>query len=274
MRKPCDQTISCNARTSNVVLRVSLVSLNSVPMPTLEQRLATRAHGVASPVMYQRWSQLLFLHWKWDADELQKRLPPGLFIDTFQGEAWLGIVPFFMERIRPRFLPPVPWISWFLELNVRTYVHDEKGTPGVWFFSLDCNHPVAVRIARAGFGLPYFDARMSAPIGDDGIRYECARRGQAQSARFQYQLANDAHVAEPGSLEFFLAERYTLFASTPRGLRLGRVQHVPYPLATATVTAFDPAPIIWDGLGIPAGAPDHIIGSPGVDVRIGALERL
>lgn len=248
--------------------------MNLRPMPSLDQRLATRAHGVASPVMYQRWSQLLFLHWKWDADELQKRLPPGLFIDTFQGEAWLGIVPFFMERIRPRFLPCLPWISWFLELNVRTYVHDEKGTPGVWFFSLDCNQPLAVRIARAGFGLPYFDARMSARRMGEGIQYDCQRRGQELRARFQYQLAGETHIAEPGSLEFFLAERYTLFANTPRGLRLGRVQHVPYPLAAATVREFDPAPIAWDGLELPRGAPDHVIGSPGVDVRIGALERL
>lgn len=240
--------------------------------PTLDQRLAARDHGIAWPVMFQRWSELLFLHWRWDADELQKRLPPGLFIDTYQGDAWLGVVPFFMDRIRPRFLPPVPWLSWFLELNVRTYVHDEHGTPGVWFFSLDCNQPIAVRIARAGFGLPYFDASMTATRHHGDVRYTCRRSDQRQPASFACTLGDTSHHAEPGSLEFFLAERYILFAQTQRGLRLGRVQHVPYPLCETKVTAFDPAPIKWDGITAPDRPPDHIIGSRGVDVRIGTLE--
>jgi uncharacterized protein len=84
----------------------------------------------------QRWSDLLFLHWRVSAAAVQATLPAGLFVDTYHDQAYVGIVPFFMERVRPVYLPPVPWLSWFLELNVRTYVRDASGTPGVWFYSL------------------------------------------------------------------------------------------------------------------------------------------
>jgi hypothetical protein len=131
-------------------------------IPTLNQRLAHRDKPSAFPVMRQRWSRLLFLHWPMEPDVIQATLPPGLTVDTFDGRAWIGVVPFFMERIRPVFCPPVPGISWFLELNVRTYVHNEQGNSGVWFYSLDCNQPLAVEIARRLFHLPYQHAEMKA----------------------------------------------------------------------------------------------------------------
>ncbi len=106
------------------------------------------------PVMKQRWDRLLFLHWQADGDELQKRLPPGLKIDLFKGKAYIGVVPFLMRKIRPVYSPWVPWLSNFLELNVRTYVVDENGTPGVWFFSLDTDRWIARTVARRFFQLP------------------------------------------------------------------------------------------------------------------------
>jgi uncharacterized protein YqjF (DUF2071 family) len=241
--------------------------------PSLEQRLAARTRGITAPAMYQRWSDLLFLHWRWDAEDLRRRLPKGLHLDTHDGSAWLGVVPFFMDRIRPRFLPAVPWLSWFLELNVRTYVHDDQGRPGVWFFSLDCNQPLAVKLARTFFHLPYFDARMRAVRDRDGrIRYECRRRGEGVAETFDYHLQSEAQPAEAGSLEFFLVERYLLFANSPRGLRAGYVHHAPYPLCAANVGSYDTAPLVWNGFTGPGRAPDHVIGSRGVDVRIGRLE--
>ena len=196
--------------------------------PTLEQRLATRALGIKSPVMYQRWSDLLFLHWRWDAADLASRLPAGINVDTFDGSAWLGIVPFFMQRIRPRFLPPVPGISWFLELNVRTYVYDSNGTSGVWFFSLDCNQRLAVQLARKLFHLPYYFARMSAIRSEkETIEYNCCRLRQENPATINYRIEGEPHRAEPGTLEFFLAERYVLFSESPSGLHLGQVEHEP-----------------------------------------------
>ena len=122
--------------------------------------------------MRQCWSGLLFLHWPVDPAMIQSRLPDGLFVDTYDNKAWLGVVPFFMDRVRPVMLPPVPGLSWFLELNVRTYVHDAQGRPGVWFFSLDCNQPLAVEIARRFFHLPYEHAAMKAARRGDQSKPE------------------------------------------------------------------------------------------------------
>lgn len=218
--------------------------------------------------MHQRWEQLLFLHWRWDVTEIQRRLPPGLFVDTFQSDAWLAIVPFYMRGIRPRFVPSVPGISNFLELNVRTYVHDERGRPGVWFYSLDCNQPLAVWTARTFFHLPYHHARMKAAAKDGWIDYDCHRHGKTDGARFRYSVAAQSKTAEPGSLEFFLAERYLLFSQTSRGLRCGQVHHSPYPLAEAKVENWSFEPLLQAGFTNPGRPPDHIIGSPGVDVLV------
>ncbi|MBL9131990.1 MAG: DUF2071 domain-containing protein [Verrucomicrobiaceae bacterium] len=233
--------------------------------------LAARERPDRPHVMHQRWERLAFLHWRWDAADIQRTLPPGLTVDTFQGDAWLAIVPFYMRGIRPRFCPSVPGISDFLELNVRTYVRDERGRHGVWFYSLDCNQPLAVWTARTFFHLPYQHARMSAPIADGWIDYQCHRRGEASPSRIRYQVANNPQPAEPGSLAFFLAERYLLFSKTPRGIRCGQVHHTPYPLADVSLDAWDANPLLQAGFEDPKRPPDHLIGSPGVDVRVYAL---
>lgn len=242
--------------------------------PTLDQRLAVRAAGVAPVVMHQRWSELLFLHWRWDAMDLQQLLPQGLHVDTHEGQAWLGLVPFFMDRIRPRFLPAVPWVSWFRELNVRTYVHDDQGRPGVWFFSLDCDQPLAVRVAQSLFRLPYFDAAMKAKRAEGKVDFECRRSKASETSRFVYDLGAELPRPEPGSLEFWLVERYLLFANTGAGLRLGRVTHEPYALTEVTLREWDALPLSWDGFVMPTRPPDHVAGSRGVEVRVGPLERL
>ena len=236
--------------------------------PTTQSLLALRECPARQHVMYQRWEQLLFLHWRWDAAEIQRTLPPGLFVDAFQDSAWLAIVPFFMRGIRPRFCPPVPGISDFLELNVRTYVHDEQGHHGVWFYSLDCDQPLAVWTARTFFHLPYQHARMSASLEGDLVNYSCYRRGEPLGSCYRYRLSEKTRAAETGSLEFFLAERYLLFSQTPRGLRSGQVHHTPYPLAEVSLETWDAAPLLQAGFSHPNRPPDHIIGSPGVDVRV------
>ena len=113
-----------------------------------EDRLAVREKPASSPVMFQTWSNLLFLHWEIDVQEIAKRIPNRLSVDLHEGKTYLGLVPFFMKKVRPRFLPQMPGLSNFLELNIRAYVHDEQGRPGVWFFSLDCDQPIAVEVAR------------------------------------------------------------------------------------------------------------------------------
>ncbi len=223
--------------------------------------------------MRQRWSKLAFLHWRIDPDLLRSRLPAGLHLDLHEGDAWLGIVPFSMERIRPVGLPPLPWLSWFLELNVRTYVHDDEGRPGVWFFSLDCNQPIAVEIARRGFHLPYQHARMKAVEAAGMIHYECRRSGpNGETARYHYGPAGEPHTATPGSLEFFLAERYLLFSVSPGGtIHRGRVHHPPYPLASLSLSHCSTLPALWDGFPLPESAPESALWVDHVDVDVFAL---
>ena len=247
-------------------------------VPDVSQRLAARVRPAGSAVMYQQWRELLFLHWEYSAAAIQATLPEGLFVDTFDGKAYLGVVSFFMRNIRPRFLPTVPGISDFMEMNLRTYVHDRAGVPGVWFYSLDANQWLAVKIARRFFHLPYEHAEMTSSRTAQGrIRYESLRIGErANGARcvFDYAAGAELPQAAPGSLEFFLVERYRLYSSAPDGLRRGAVFHEPYPLCRAEVTAWDENLLPLDGFTPTGRPPDHVIISRGVDVTIFPLERV
>ncbi len=246
--------------------------------PDASQRLAARMRPVANAVMYQQWRDLLFLHWEYPAAAIQATLPEGLFVDTFGGRAYLGVVPFFMRNIRPRFLPAVPGISDFMEMNLRTYVHDRAGVPGVWFYSLDANQWLAVKIARRFFHLPYEHAEMKSHRTAEGrIHCESLRTGaRANGARcvFEYAPGEEVPQPAPGSLEFFLVERYRLYSSAPDGLRRGAVFHEPYPLSLADVTAWDENLLPLNGFTPTGRPPDHAIMSRGVDVTIFPLERL
>ncbi len=189
--------------------------------------------------MTMRWHDLLFLHWPAPREELIKSIPPGLELDLFEGQAWIGIIPFWMSNIRPRGLPALPWISRFPELNVRTYVH-AGGKPGVWFFSLDAANPVAVRIARRFFHLPYFDAQMHIQPGDqDQFAYSSERSHlNSASARFRaiYGPAGPVRPAAAGSLAAWLTDRYCLYAADPTN-RIWRteIDHARWPLQPAYV---------------------------------------
>ena len=227
--------------------------------------------------MFQRWRNLLFLHWLADPDQLQARLPSKLTLDLFAGQAYLGIVPFFMERVRPRFLPPVPGLSNFLELNVRTYVRDPDGRPGVWFFSLDCDQSIAVTIAQKLFNLPYRHAQMSAHTDSKGlVHYQCRRRHEERVSRWQYRIppTGQLRTAAEGSLEFFLLERYLLFSQDRQErLHWGQVQHPPYRFSEADVPRFDDLPFQWNHLHI-SGDPVSALASPGPEVSIHPLHQL
>jgi uncharacterized protein YqjF (DUF2071 family) len=222
--------------------------------------------------MYQRWCDLLFLHWEYSAAAIQATLPEGLFVDTFAGKAYLAVVPFFMQNIRPRFLPAVPGISDFMELNLRTYVYDRAGVPGVWFYSLDANQWLAVKIARHLFWLPYEHAVMHSSRSSEGrIRYESIRCGggtEKGRSVFDYAAGVDLPPPSPGSLEFFLVERYRLYANGPGGLRRGAVFHKPYPLCHADLRAWDEKLLTLSGFAPTGRAPDHVCMSRGVDVTV------
>jgi uncharacterized protein YqjF (DUF2071 family) len=227
----------------------------------------------------QRWNHLLFAHWAVDARQVQSTLPAGLTVDTFDGVAYLGIIPFFMQRVRPAWLPPLPWISWFLELNVRTYVFDQAGRPGVWFYSLDCDQPLAVIIARRFFHLPYCHAWMSARRSGDAIDFTSQRRGAPDPpSRYAWSPGATVTTARPDSLEFFLVERYLLFAADRAGrLFAGRVHHTPYQIHPPVVSAYSTTPARQAGFDL-AGEPTSLLAARPVDVSIfplrpvGALE--
>jgi len=211
-----------------------------------------------------RWHDLLFMHWPVPEDSLRPLIPPALKLDTFDGSAWLGVAPFRMERTRPRFLPAVPWLSNFPELNVRTYVtHEDK--PGIWFFSLDAHNPVAVRLARATFGLPYFDAEMSYEVSKDEVRYRSVRTHEgAPPARLaaSYRPVGEVFGSRPGTLENFLTERYCLYSAgaanrvsgTGRVWR-GDIHHWLWPLQPAEAEVEELAMTAQIGVTLPDTEP-------------------
>jgi uncharacterized protein YqjF (DUF2071 family) len=205
---------------------------------TILGRVEHRPYPVPSDpwVLGMSWRDLLFMHWPVDAGALRPLVPPSLGIDTFDGSAWLGVVPFGMTGVRLRFLPAVPRLSIFPEINLRTYV-TAKGKPGVWFFSLDAHSRLAVRLARATFHLPYFDAEMSCRASGDEVHYRSVRthRG-APHAEFaaSYSPVGEPFDNGPGTIENFLTERYCLYSADGKGkVRRGDVHHQMWPLQPA-----------------------------------------
>jgi uncharacterized protein YqjF (DUF2071 family) len=189
----------------------------------------------------QRWNDLLFAHWHVPATDLARLLPEGLQIDTFQGSAWLGVVPFWMDRIKIRGVPPIPGVRSFPELNLRTYVRDPRtGAHGVYFFSLDASNLLAVGVARAFYHLPYYWAEMRVEQRSERefafySRRRFVRRPVIFNARYR-GLGPTRKLAESGSgtLEYFLTERYCLFSCNGAGqLVRANIHHVPWPLEEA-----------------------------------------
>jgi len=245
-------------------------------LPLLEDRLRMRERPAGNPLMNHTWANLLFLHWRVDPERLQRTLPPGLYVDLHDDAAYVGIVPFFMNDIRPRRLPAWKPLSNFLETNVRTYVHDAAGTPGVWFYSLDCNSPLTVWGARTCFHLPYRHARMSAVMNSAGeIDYASQVRRGTAGCRLRYSLAGEPQPAEPGSLEFFLVERYVMFAADRQGgLFTGTVVHRPYPIVPCQVHAWSSNLLAEHDFAVDEATFDHALATPGVDVDVFSLRRL
>jgi uncharacterized protein YqjF (DUF2071 family) len=183
--------------------------------------------------MGQTWDDLLFAHWEVPETALRAHVPESLELDTHDGRAYVGVTPFAVTGLRVRGTLPLPRVSSFLELNVRTYVSDGK-KPGIWFFSLDASSPLAVEAARLTYHLPYFRARITSSRRDEEIVYECVRTEERRVWSGTYGPSGEVFHALPGSLEHFLAERYCLYTVDRRG-RLARaeIHHAPWPLQTA-----------------------------------------
>lgn len=205
-------------------------------------------------VMTQTWNNLLFAHWKISASILRQLVPSAFELDLFDGEAWLAVVPFYMTNVGVRWMPPVPGTSQFAELNVRTYVR-VNDKPGVFFFSLDAESTLAVWTAYGVLNLPYFTATMEVKTDDD-VAYVSRRAGQPRrglSAR--YRPVGPVFPPQPGSIEYFLTERYCLYALTHGGLpyRLD-IHHRRWPLQAAECVFTDVS--VAGSFGISTRAPD------------------
>jgi uncharacterized protein YqjF (DUF2071 family) len=222
-------------------------------------RLAIRERPKGQAIMHQDWGKLLFMHWRMEEKVLRPLIPERLTIDTFDGSPWIAVTPFTMWDIRalPPFLPPIPGLSRMHELNVRTYVHLDK-VPGVWFFSLDANSSIAVMTARTIFHLPYFSASMSLEQQGETITYSSSRTDtDAPAAKFaaEWKIGDTLPYSHPGSLEFFLTERYCLYASHKQKLYRCRIFHEPWPLKKASVSSFNSTMIESHGLPTPKDEP-------------------
>lgn len=209
-------------------------------------------------VMTQTWYDLLFAHWPFSVETLRRLVPSQLELDTYQGQAWLGVVPFGMLRVFPRGTFPVPWFSGFLELNVRTYV-TVGGKPGVYFFSLDAANPMAVQVARRWYHLPYYHAHMTLQPAGGWLYYRSYRthRGAAP-AEFEalYRPAGGVFAAEPGSLEAWLTERYSLYTVGRQGeVYRGEIHHPRWPLQPAEAVISANSMAAPYAVQIPAAAP-------------------
>jgi uncharacterized protein len=198
-----------------------------------------------SYLLAQTWRDLLFAHWPVPAKMLEPWIPSGILLDKFAGEAWVTIAPFLMTGIRFRGTPTLPYLSATLELNLRTYV-TVANRPGIFFFSLDAASPIAVRVARRFFHLPYFDARMSSSETAGVIDYRSNRQSAAVAFHARYQPTGPVALSKPGTLDHFLTERYCFYTSNPAGEILrGDIAHEPWPLQPAE------AEFLENGLTLP-----------------------
>jgi uncharacterized protein YqjF (DUF2071 family) len=247
-------------------------------------------------VFAQSWRNLLFAHWPIPAAAMRALVPSTLALDTYDGEAWISVVPFKMCDVHPRGLPSVPWLSYFPELNVRTYVKakDTKGKngsrPGVYFFSLDAANPIAVMLARSIFRLPYFHAQMDLIVHDSTgdqpgdqslpadrtIFYQSKRAHPgAASATFvaRYRPTGKPFSAQPGTLEHWLAERYCLYAVDGQDVFRADIHHLPWPLQPAEAEFVVNEIVSASGFRLPDTAP-ILHYAERVDVATWPLKRL
>jgi uncharacterized protein YqjF (DUF2071 family) len=226
-------------------------------------------------VLRMTWRDLCFMHWPVPPQALAPTLPRGLTLDTRAGQAWLGVVPFTMTGVSPRGVPDVPGVSAFPELNLRTYV-TAGGVPGVWFYSLDAASPLAVRLARALFHLPYFDARMWVSREHGVTRYASVRTHRAAPpGRFAgaYRPHGGPIAAPPGSLEDWLTHRLHLYSADAAGhVYRGRIRHAAWPLRRAEARIHENT--LAHPLGVTLRGEPHLLHAETLDVRAEWIERV
>jgi uncharacterized protein len=236
---------------------VMLGHVASVPSSAAAHPLSpVRPSSIRWPWLRNRWDDLAFVHWRYPAGEVQALLPEGVRVDTFDGDAWVSLVPFRMRRAGPTFLPPIPWISSFAETNVRTYVVDSAGDRAVWFLSLDATRLPVVAFARWAIGFPYVWSSMS--IDRCGSRWTYTtsrRRWPARPSATTRVVVDVGAPIEPTDLDVFLTARWGTVALHGRHLRHHPVDHPPWVLREATLVSCDDSAVEAAGLNSPSGTP-------------------
>ncbi len=208
-------------------------------------------------LMSQTWCHLLFMHWRIDESLLEALLPPELEVDQHDGSAWIGLIPFSMTDLRPALGPALPGLSSFAQINVRTYV-THHGEPGVWFFSLDASNPMAVWLARTVYHLPYF--RASIDTAHDNLRFSFQSRrtgktGKGIGFRADWRSGPPIGRIKPGSLAWFLTERYRIFTKNKGHIQSGEIRHEPWSLRSAALEEYESTLLSAVGLPEPSEAP-------------------
>lgn len=234
-----------------------------IPLPSHQQRLLQRIRPKQRVILHQEWKRLVALHWPVAAEEIQRTLPPGLFVDTYEGRAYAGMVAFAMSKIA---LPGCAFLAArpFLEFNLRTYVYDHQQRPGVWFYSLNANHRLGVAIARLFFHLQYRFASLRDACDERHASYVARRAGQEFG--LSVGVLPEKRTAAEYSLEEFLFERY-LYFTHGNPLWIGRICHAPYQLQSCREVHYDAALFRLDGLAPPQGAPCHAAYCEGLQVE-------
>lgn len=230
---------------------------------------------LARPVMLQGWLDLGSIHWRYDPAIVQALLPDGFRVDTFDGAAWVGLLPFRMHRVRVPRLPAFGPLSTFPETNVRTYLVDPAGRRGVWFCSLDIDRLIPALVARVTYRLPYCWAKMTTERDGDVWRWSSRRRwpeGEATS-RIEMRVGDPIPADEVSELEHFLSARWALGSRFGRRPIWAEVDHPPWALHRAELISMDETMLAAAGLPSPEGDP-YVLWSPGVEVRIGRPRRI
>jgi uncharacterized protein YqjF (DUF2071 family) len=221
--------------------------------------------------MVQQWQDLAYIHWRYPIEEIQALLPAGIEVDSFDGSAWVGLIPFSMRNIGLPRLPAVPYFGSFPEVNVRTYVR-RNGVPGVWFFSLDVNRFLPALVARVSYFLPYCWGKASNKRTDTTLE-TAVRRTWPSRASTSIRVSIGDPIESPDELSVFLSARWGLYSrGIGEGVRYAPVDHETWPLWTAKLESLNDTLLTAAGLSAPIGDP-HVMFSPGVSVRIGLPRR-
>ncbi len=230
---------------------------------------------VKRAAMVHWWDELTFVHWPFEPAAVQRLLPEGLTVETFDGTAWVGLVPFFLRVGFPG-VSSLPWASRFAETNVRTYVRSRDRTSGIWFFSLDAARLGAVLVARSTYRLPYFWSKMAIERSGSTISYRCRRRwpGSRDTASdVVVEIGERFEAEELTELDHFLTARWALFSAPRSGLRHALAFHDPWPLHRCSTVRLHDELVMAAGLPEPQGEP-LVHYSPSVEVRIGWPARI